>query len=321
MPCYEIVTVATAAATPVRLVDLMKKCAVQVLAKGGNVRRFHSLGVRPLAVTKRKHGAVHDDGHFLYLCIDTNPKGIRDLEHTLRVSEDVVQWTSVLLSDEQQFASLSKKLDKAAKRDPSLAKQMESLDSAALDLNFGHPILSVSADPSRSSTMSGSTLSALGTLTGQSSSEPDSPLQRLQRSRDLLSQGGNAGAPPSLGNATAAGVPGTFSSQLLGGAYGAGALGMNSGDASTNDDGQVAVVDIDAFEPTQVVDDTAYLEELGITSFNRLEDVPDDVYDAAVQARPELFKEVGDAVGSGASDISNEEFDAAMKRIREDASA
>ena len=74
-PCYEVITVASAMSTGQRLVDLMKKCASQILDTGGNVRRFHSLGIRPLAVTKRKHGLVHDDGHFLYLCIDTSPQG------------------------------------------------------------------------------------------------------------------------------------------------------------------------------------------------------------------------------------------------------
>ncbi len=95
MPFYEVMTIASARSTAANLVTLMRRVSTEVVKRGGVVRGVDHLGVRPLAYRMKAHQAYHELGRYIRLRVEASPEALRELEHRLRVDEQVVRWLTI----------------------------------------------------------------------------------------------------------------------------------------------------------------------------------------------------------------------------------
>ena len=179
---------------------------------------------------------------------------------------------------------------------------MAELDAEELELGFGHPVL---GQRSRAFVKAGGKASAaaasLGGMAGGRQVDADTPLLRLQRSRDLLSQGGQA----AFGGSSILGGAGLSSNRRV---------DLFSSQVEAEDDDFA----VDGYRSKELektalsaTDDTEYLEGLGITGFSLIKDVPADVYEEAFQKRgPQALEAVGMAADFSVLEEEADEDDA-----------
>lgn len=95
MPLYEIMCVLRAGAEAPALTSMFKRAATKVTERGGIIKSLENLGVRPLAQRMKAHQQYHTEGRYVRLFTYASPEALKEIEHVLRINEDVIRWLTV----------------------------------------------------------------------------------------------------------------------------------------------------------------------------------------------------------------------------------
>jgi small subunit ribosomal protein S6 len=141
MPHYELMCVASPAATAGQLTNLFKILSSVINRGGGVFRRLENLGTRPLAYRMHKNQKYCNSGRYIRVNIQANPNLLRDVQKRLLIDDQILRF----LTMRQELApSTHNKSDRKNKllqqnQESNSTSQAVNIDNIQLPANAKQP--------------------------------------------------------------------------------------------------------------------------------------------------------------------------------------
>eukprot|EP00656_Telonema_subtile_P001312 TRINITY_DN1059_c0_g1_i11.p1 TRINITY_DN1059_c0_g1~~TRINITY_DN1059_c0_g1_i11.p1 ORF type:complete len:124 (-),score=30.88 TRINITY_DN1059_c0_g1_i11:327-698(-) len=121
MVLYELNCLLSTRAPIDATVKLVRGLARGVVRSGGVVQKVTNHGIRPLGYTMRKAQKGHQEAQYVQLDLDTGPKVLQELEHSLRVHPHVLRYMS--LKEERNITEMCTEISERARQAAEVQKQ------------------------------------------------------------------------------------------------------------------------------------------------------------------------------------------------------
>ncbi len=102
MAFYELIYIVRPDVSTQQVDALTEKYSTMITENGGKVKSVEQWGLRTLAYKIRKHRK----GYYTMLCVEMNGETVNQLEHSMKLSDDVIRFMTVKVDELDEGPSI-----------------------------------------------------------------------------------------------------------------------------------------------------------------------------------------------------------------------